>query len=143
MAQMDTSRDPFALSRKALDNWERLANELVGMVTSTPEFSKNLNMTAAQTLSLKALIVQAMGQFMSAVNLPTRSDVLELREQLHSIEGRLEELSELARRNASPGADVVPVPLKRPARTRLPDKKAASTTAPVRSSSTQQKRRGT
>jgi hypothetical protein len=143
MAQMDTSRDPFALSRKALDNWERLANELVGMVTSTPEFSKNLNMTAAQTLSLKALIVQAMGQFMSAVNLPTRSDVLELREQLHSIEGRLDELTALARRNASPGADGFPVPLKRPARTRLPDKKASSTTAPVRSSRAQQKRSGT
>jgi hypothetical protein len=142
MAPTRTLPDPFALSRKALDKWERVANDFAGKLMSQPEFSKGLNLSASQAMRLKAVIAHVMGQVLPVLNLPTRTDIIELREQLHGISTRLDLLADhIERGESTPARDRPVATLPGPTRTRKPSNSTAVKAPPAPVAAVPRKRR--
>lgn len=116
-------REWFVKSEKA---WSQALTEMMG----DEKFSKGLGQFMQEALHSHRMFSEAMSQYLANLNLPSRSDVLDVSDRLGQIEDTLaaiqvelrEQRIQLARANAiatheEDGATRAPV---RPARTRRP-----------------------
>lgn len=101
---------------------ERQWNEFFNQMMSTDEFSQSLGRNLDVFLHFQKTMNEAMGSFFTAMNVPTRTDVLALGDRLLAIENRLATMEALlvaaqAQANAqAPDA----APPARPKRTKRP-----------------------
>lgn len=115
--------DPVAAWRQWVDTTEKQWNDLLGEAMGTEEFAAGLGQNLDVFLHIQRVMNETMGSYLSAVNVPTRTDVLGLGERLVGVEARLAAIeAQLALAlNAlgqiSAGAGTTPA---RPARTRRP-----------------------
>lgn len=84
-----TLPDVSALWRDWLSQSERQWNEFFNEVMGTEEFSQNLGRNLDVFLHFQRTMSETMGTYFTALNMPTRNDVLELGERLVAMEGRL------------------------------------------------------
>jgi polyhydroxyalkanoic acid synthase PhaR subunit len=120
--QRNSTQDPLSYWRNWLTDaetrWNSFFNELMG----TDQFSRFMGRFTEVSLNMQKGMAEAMGQYFSALNLPTRSDVLPLGERLSSIEERLTAIEASLARIA--GATEAPagssVNAQRPPRTKQP-----------------------
>ena len=100
---------------------ERQWNEFFNQMMGTEEFSQNLGRNLDVFLHFQKTMNEAMGSFFTAMNVPTRTDILALGDRLLAIENRLAALEAqvaLALASAPPaGAQAAP---PRPKRTKQP-----------------------
>ena len=99
---------------------ERQWNEFFNQMMSTEEFSQGLGRNLDVFLHFQKTMNEAMGSYFTAMNVPTRTDVLALGDRLLAIENRLatiEALFAAAQANA-PAPDAAPP--ARPKRTKRP-----------------------
>ena len=124
--QMALWRDWFVKSEKA---WSQALTELMG----DERFSKGMGRYMQEALHTHRMFSESMSQYLANLNLPSRSDVLELSDRLGQIEDTLaaiqvelrEQRIQLARASSGVSATDSPsTPSPRPARTRRPPSSA-------------------
>jgi hypothetical protein len=113
--------DLFSVWRSLLQQWDAQTNETLTKVTGQESFSREMNRAMGANLQMQAAFNQAVEKALVSLNLPSRTDVAKLAEQLTTIERKLDELkaSGLADAPAAPRA-------ARPVRTRRPPSAGAS-----------------
>ena len=100
---------------------ERQWNEFFNQMMGTEEFSQSLGRNLDVFLHFQKTMNEAMGSFFTAMNVPTRTDVLALGDRMLAIENRLAALEAQlsAALAAGPASDTNAKPA-RPKRTKRP-----------------------
>ena len=113
--------DPFQLWRDWLSQSERQWNEYFNNMMSTDEYGAAMGRMMDAYLTAQRNMSEAMGRYFTALNMPTRTDVLTLGNRLTDIEDRLTgieaAISKLGTASA-PGKVAAPAP--KPRRTKKP-----------------------
>lgn len=120
--------DPFAAWREWVGQSERQWNAFLNEAMATDEFGQSMGQFMDVYLNMQRGMNEVMGRYLTALNLPSRSDVLSLANRLSDIEGRLsaieDTLHELRKRaeDHGPGINgkVDDVPAPKPPRIRKP-----------------------
>jgi polyhydroxyalkanoic acid synthase PhaR subunit len=115
--------DPFAMWRDWVSQSERQWNAFLNNAMSTDEFSQSMGRMMDVYLGMQKNMNETMGRYFSALNIPSRSDILSLGDRLGGIEDRLTSIeSALAGLKAAKPASAAEFPAPRPPRTRKPEK---------------------
>ena len=106
--------------RDWLSQSERQWNTFLNEVMGSPQYTETQGRLMEMYLAMQKAMGEAMGRSLTALDIPTRTDVLGLGERLSVIEQRLSAIeAHLARLGGgAETSDATPVP--RPARTRQP-----------------------
>jgi len=119
--QTSSGRDPFAMWREWLSQSERQWNTFLNEVMGSPQYTETQGRLMEMYLAMQKAMGEAMGRSLTALDIPTRTDVLGLGERLSVIEHRLSAIeAHLARLAGGGGAGDATEPTPRPARTRQP-----------------------
>ena len=123
--QRSSNFDPMASWRSWLSDAETRWNGFFNQMMGTDQFSRVMSRFTELSLNMQKSLAEAMGQYFSALNLPTRADVISQGERLSSIEERLTSIeASLARLSgAGEAPDRASIPMQRPARTKQPQSK--------------------
>ena len=89
-----TTPDPFAMWRDWLSNSERQWNSFLNQAMSTDEFGQAMGRMMDVYLGAQKNMNEVMGRYFTALNMPTRTDVLSLANRLSEIEERLGSIEE-------------------------------------------------
>jgi hypothetical protein len=81
--------DPAAMFRDLVTQWERNINSLANQVMGTESFSRLMQELQRMQLALQHATSEAMGRRLSAMNMPTREDIIRLAEKLGEVDRRL------------------------------------------------------
>ncbi len=122
--QPPAAPDPFAMWREWVTQSERQWNAFLNEAMATEQFSQSLGRMMDVYLNMQKSMNEMMGRYFTALNMPTRTDVLSLGNRLSEIEERLASL-ETAVLALQPGAlarATGAAPIPRPPRTRKPAK---------------------
>jgi hypothetical protein len=106
--------------RQALNRLEENMNNMGTQSLKSNEVTKALLQAGTTSTQMQTLMRKSMDQYFKAINLPTRSELLELGEALRRIEDKLDLLL--------PAAEKPQIP--RPSRTRRPAAEKAADSAP-------------
>ena len=106
--------DPW---RSMLQQWETDANKMLTQATTTDDSAKLLNGALRGALQMQSAFSEAMEKYLSALNLPSRGDILQLSQQIGELDRRLDELTRTVT-GGTYGTGVAPADPPRPARTR-------------------------
>ena len=119
--QTSSGRDPFAMWREWLSQSERQWNTFLNEVMGSPQYTETQGRLMEMYLAMQKAMGEAMGRSLTALDIPTRTDVLGLGERLSAIEHRLSAIEvHLARLAEGAGTGDATAPAPRPARTRQP-----------------------
>ena len=88
MAQ-GTTADPFEMWRDWMANSERQLNGFLNNAMATEQFTQSMGQFMDVYLNMQKSLNEVMGRTFSALNLPTRTDILSLGERLSAIEDHL------------------------------------------------------
>ncbi len=116
-------KDPFAMFRDMVTQWETAANELGNKVMATPEAVQAMQMGTATTLKMKEATADAMAKALSAANMPSKADIEAIGERLVAVEAQLARIEALLTGRSE---TLATVPVARPKRTKIPPAKAAN-----------------
>jgi hypothetical protein len=85
--------NPFPDFSAAWQDWlsqsERQTNEFFNQMMGTEQFGEGMGRNLDLFLHFQKTMNEAMGPYLMTMNIPTRSDILELGERLGSLEDRL------------------------------------------------------
>lgn len=126
--------DPFAAWREWLATSERQWNTFLNDAMATEEFSRSMGQFMDLYLNMQRTMSEGMGRYFTALNVPSRNDVLGLGERLSAIERQLAaitmRLDAMAASNAAPASeanvDTKASAPARPPRTKKPPTKKDS-----------------
>jgi polyhydroxyalkanoic acid synthase PhaR subunit len=119
----------MALWREWVTQSERQWNAFFNEIMGTERYSQSMGRLLAICLDQQKSMSEAMGRYLSALNLPTRSDVLSLGDRLAGIEKRLASVEERMERLVGPSPSPAPAATApRPPRTKRPSGTAAPLT---------------
>ena len=121
-----SSNSSLGLWRDMIGQWEKGINALANETMASDQFSGSVNGAMNLTLKMQQALAETMATYLTALNLPSKADVVAISERLASIESRLDRLVTVAERATNlPAAareDAVPMP----PRTRKPPEPRAS-----------------
>ena len=114
--------DPFAMWREWVAQSERQWNALLNEAMTTDQYGQSLGRFMELYLVMQKSLGEAMGRYFTALNIPTRGDVLALGQRLSAIEERLTRLEASLERLGTARADGegAAAPVRRPPRTKTP-----------------------
>jgi polyhydroxyalkanoic acid synthase PhaR subunit len=116
--------DPFQLWREWLDRSERQWNEWLSEAMGSEQFGRSGQRLLDMAVAFQSSMNAATHRYFTALNVPTRADVLQLGERLVAIEERLATIeAALLERAHAPGAAATAAAAPRPKRTRKPPAK--------------------
>ncbi|MGI8927580.1 MAG: poly(R)-hydroxyalkanoic acid synthase subunit PhaE [Tepidiformaceae bacterium] len=87
--QSPTALDPFALWRDWVSSSEQQWNTFLNDALATDQFSQSMGRFMDVYLNAQKTMSDTMGRYLTAMNLPSRADVLTLGDRLSNIEERL------------------------------------------------------
>ena len=127
MTQPQTSfPDPLEMWRNWLSESERQWNGFLNQAMATDEFSQTMGKFMDVYLNMQKSMSEAMGRYLTAMNLPTRTDVLALGDRISALEERIAGLEATVAKASSAAGErptSASAPAKpKPARTRKPQK---------------------
>jgi hypothetical protein len=114
------AKDPLAMWRDMLSQWETSVNALANKTMASDEYSSSMHGAMGLTLRMRETLEQFMAAYLAATNLPSRKEVLGIAERLGEVEARLDRITALLERiaGAQPNG---PAPARaRPPRTKSP-----------------------
>lgn len=118
--------DPLEMWRNWLTESERQWNGFLNQAMATDEFSQTMGRFMDVYLNMQKGMSEAMGRYLTAMNLPSRTDVLAVGDRLSAVEERLAALEAVVAASSKPAAKAAPengAPARpKPARTRKPQK---------------------
>ena len=122
MSTNETSAPDFSEAwRQWATQSERQWNEFFNQMMGTEEFSQSLGRNLDVFLHFQKTMNEAMGSFFTAMNVPTRTDVLALGDRMLAIENRLAALeAQLSAALANAPAGGAASKPARPKRTKRP-----------------------
>ncbi|MFN0096723.1 MAG: hypothetical protein ACKVVT_18350 [Dehalococcoidia bacterium] len=85
----DAATDPLGMWRDWLTQSERQWNGFMNEMMATDQFSQGMGKMMDVYLTMQKSMNDAMGRYFSAINVPTRTDVLSIGNRLSEIEERL------------------------------------------------------
>lgn len=85
--------DPFAAWREWLGTSERQWNTFLNDAMATEEFSRSMGQFMDVYLNMQKSVSEGMGRYFTALNVPSRNDVMALGERLSAIERQLAAIS--------------------------------------------------
>ncbi len=97
------AKDPAALWREMVGQWEKAANTLATGYMATNEFSREANRVMSASQHMQKGLQEVMGRYFDALNLPTKNDIDGLGERLHAIEDELARVSAAIEQLTGPG----------------------------------------
>jgi polyhydroxyalkanoic acid synthase PhaR subunit len=112
--------DPFQLWRDWLSQSERQWNEFFNNMMSTDEYGQAMGRMMDAYLTTQRSMSEAMGRYFTALNVPTRTDVLTLGNRLSDIEDRLAAIETGIARLGPDAAKPKTQARPKPARTKKP-----------------------
>lgn len=95
--------------------WERSFDAFANQVMGTEAYSQAMNEMQKAQLAYQKNMMETMAQQLSAFNMPTREDVLQLSEMIRQLDRRLERIEDKLMANDPPKRKK-----KKPARTKQP-----------------------
>ena len=98
-----SAKDPAALWREMVGQWEKTVNTLATGYMATNEFSREANRVMSASRQVQKGMQDIMGRYFDALNLPTKTDIDGLGERLHVIEDELGRVSAAIEQLAGPG----------------------------------------
>ncbi len=113
--------DPFAAWQKFLNDAERQLNENFNEMMATPQFGESSRLFMQAMTKYRETMHEAGRKYFTAMNMPTRDDLVTLGERLSVIEDRLNNIENLLRQGAE-AADKPAQP--KPRRTKKPPSKS-------------------
>ncbi len=122
MPESDGRTDVIQLWRNWLTETERQWNSFFNDVMGTDAFARFLGGYVEVYSNLQRVLNQNMERYLATINLPTRSDIVELGERLRAVEERVASLETAIGRLAEAVGEpqMAPVTQFRPRRTRRP-----------------------
>lgn len=97
-----SAKDPAALWREMVGQWEKSVNTLATDYMATNEFSREANRVMSASRHIQKGMQEVMGRYLDALNLPTKTDIDGLGERLHAIEDELGRVSAAIEQIAGP-----------------------------------------
>ena len=123
-SQAAAMADPFQVWRDWLSTSERQWNDFFNQMMSTDEFGQGMGQMMDSYLTTQRNFSEAFGRYFTALNLPSRTDVLTLGNRLIEIEERLTAIEALLRglsvAPAAAAAEQAAAETVRPPRTKKP-----------------------
>lgn len=111
--------DPAQMLRDWLSKWETSVNDLANKNMSSPTFGQSMNQLTNLSLQMHRSFGELMGRYLSGLNLPTRTEIVELAAKLDRLESKLDRVAEAVQRLAKEDQPAPGQPAKLP-RTRRP-----------------------
>jgi hypothetical protein len=99
-----SSKDPSAIFRDLVSQWEKGFNTLANQTMASDEFSNSANQSMSLALKLQQATATAMASYLATLNLPSRADVTALGERLHTMEGYLSRIADALESAPAPAA---------------------------------------
>ena len=104
----DNDKDPMALWRDMLSQWETNVNTLANKTMASDEYSSSMHGAMGGMLKLQDTMKQFMTTYLASANLPSRAEVLAIAERIGGVEARLDRMNALLERIAqAPRGDAV------------------------------------
>ena len=125
----DQTPDPFAMWREWVSQSERQWNTFLNQAMGSESYSQSVGRFMEFYVAAQKQLGESMGRYLTALNLPTRADLLGLADRLAAIETRLSHIEAALARDGA-GDDAVPT--TRPPRTRRPPAPSADATGAPR-----------
>jgi hypothetical protein len=88
----DKSNDPVAIWHTMVGEMEKGFNAFANQAMASPEFSKAVNQVGGVTAGAQKQLGDLMEKYLTAMNLPSRAQMVGIAERLQSIEGQLNEI---------------------------------------------------
>jgi hypothetical protein len=116
--------DPAAFFREMLGQWEAMANEFGGNMLKSGEAARVMHTANAAALKAREVSAEVMERALSAANMPSKADIVDLSARLSRVEESLERIEAMLRAGlaaqgvADPAAPVAAPPRPKPRRTR-------------------------
>jgi hypothetical protein len=120
----DKAPDPVQMWHGFLADMEKQVNSFSNQAMQSEEFSRVMGQVTGASAGARKAFGDFMERYLAAMNLPSRSEMVDLGERLHHIEGRLNDIMSLLQRvhadvASADGAGGV----SRPPRTKRPPSK--------------------
>jgi hypothetical protein len=124
----DKVTDPVQMWHSFLADMEKQVNSFSNQAMQSEEFSRVMGQMTGASAGAKKAFGDFMERYLAAMNLPSRSELVDLGERLHHIEGRLNDIMSLLQRvhadvASADGATGAP----RPPRTKRPPSQTGGT----------------
>lgn len=113
---LDTS---LGIWRELIGQWEKGINTLANETMASDQFSGSVNQVMNLSLKMQRTLGETMAAYLTALNLPSKADVVAISERLASIENRLDRIVTAAERSAN-GRTIAEPAVPMPPRTRKP-----------------------
>lgn len=112
--------DPMRMMREWFVKSEQMYSDAMTEVMGDERFSKTTGRYMQEALHMQRMFGEAMGQYLANLNLPSRTEVIEIKERVSNIEATLDSiLVEMRAVRAAQTADSTAAPAKKkPARTK-------------------------
>jgi hypothetical protein len=95
------SKDPAAVWRDLVSQWEKNVNALANQTMASDEFSGTTNQAMNLALKMQQATGSAMATYLATLNLPSRADITALGERLQTIENQLSRIAVALEANPS------------------------------------------
>ncbi len=118
MADQTSASDPFAMWREWVSQSERQWNTFLTQAMGSESYSQSVGRFMEFYVAAQKQLGESMGRYLTALNLPTRDDLLGLGDRLAAIETRLARIETTLAHGGGAGDDAMPA--TRPPRTRRP-----------------------
>jgi len=118
--------DPLRLMRDWFVQSEKMWSDAMSEMMADERVAKTSGRFMQEALHTQRMFSESMGQYLSNMNMPSRTDILDLKDRISQMEDSLNQvLVELrALRAGKATAEDDPAPRKKPARTRKAPKKS-------------------
>ena len=118
----DKGTDPVQMWHSFLADMEKQVNSFSNRAMESEEFSRFMNQMTGASAGAKRAFGDFMERYLAAMNLPSRSELIDMGERLNHIEGRLNDIMSLLQRVHADvvAADSAASGVPRPPRTKRP-----------------------
>jgi len=117
----DKGTDPVQMWHSFLGDMEKQLNSVSNQAMGSEEFGRFMGQMTGASAGARKAFGDFMQRYLAAMNLPSRSELIDLGERLHGIEGRLNDIMSLLQRvHADVVAADAATGVPRPPRTKRP-----------------------
>ncbi len=111
--------DPMRMMRDWFVKSEQMYSDAMTEVMGDERFSKTTGRYMQEALHMQRMFGEAMGQYLANLNLPSRADIVEVKERISSIEATMDAILVELRAQRNPSAEETSTTAKKkPARTK-------------------------
>lgn len=105
-------KDPIALWREMLSQWEKGVNAMATQAMTTSGFSREMNRVLGASLQMQKTGQELLRRYFDALNLPTKDDLNALGERLRAMEEQILRVADAVERMAGSEPNKIDAPAR-------------------------------